>query len=308
MAEADHKIKFGIYRLSHISDQETLRAIESDIGTHIAILSYFRAWNYCRIENDLQWLHEITDTDRTVMITWEPWLIPADSSNPQNQPNFSLKTILAGQHDHYIEQFAHAVSQLSRHIILRPMHEMNGFWYPWCGTVNGNSPADFIKTWLHLRGIFNRVGATNVKWVWSPYASSYPNTGENRIPAYFPGDEFLDMAALDGYNWGSSRDWSVWKEFAELFGDGYDQISALTSKPLMVAETACAEDGGSKAEWIDRMFESLQERFGKVETLIWFDVDKECDWRISSSKASLNAFMKKAQYHFSMNRRKGRVL
>jgi beta-mannanase len=232
------------------------------------------------------------------MITWEPWLIPPDSSNPQNQPQFSLKKILSGQYDHYIEQFAHAVARFGNNILLRPMHEMNGFWYPWCGTVNGNTPADFIKTWFHLQKIFTRIGTTNVKWIWSPYASSYPDNDENRISAYFPGDEFLDIAALDGYNWGNSREWGVWREFPELFGNGYDEITLLTSKPLMIAETGCTEEGGCKAEWLEQMFSSLGKRFSAIEALVWFDVDKECDWRISSSPLSCNAFRTNAPRFF----------
>jgi len=47
---------------------------------------------------------------------------------------------------------------------------------------------------------------------------------------------------------------------------------------------------GDKAQWIRQMFASLKNRFERVEMLVWFDVNKECDRRMASSPQSLNAF------------------
>jgi hypothetical protein len=58
----------------------------------------------------------------------------------------------------------------------------------------------------------------------------------------------------------------------------------------MIAETGCAEEGGSKGAWIDETSRSLKKMFPDVKALVWFDTDKECDWRIASSRESLNAF------------------
>ena len=37
---------------------------------------------------------------------------------------------------------------------LRPMHEMNGNWYPWAEGVNGNVAGDYVNAWRHVRAIF----------------------------------------------------------------------------------------------------------------------------------------------------------
>lgn len=291
-------MNLGIYRLHSMLDSSTVASIESEYGIEIPILSFYRAWNRCSIIDDLDWLHNVMESPREIMLTWEPWLIPAPPYAPEIQPVFTLGSIASGIHDPYISSFASTLAESGRPILLRPMHEMNGNWYPWCGTVNGNRPQEYVKAWRHMKRIFSDEGASNVKWIWSPYAASYPETADNGISEYFPGNDLIDFAALDAYNWGSSTNWSEWKTFSELIGSGYDEILSITSKPIIIAETACSEEGGNKAEWIESMFKSLRERFNKVEALIWFDVDKECDWRISSSLLSANAFRTNAPGFF----------
>ncbi len=64
-------------------------------------------------------------------------------------------------------------------------------------------------------------------------------------------------------------------------GPMYEELEPL-GKPVIVAETSSAEDGGSKAAWVAEVVPSLRE-MPAVRALVWFDVDKERDWRIGSS-------------------------
>jgi len=82
-----------------------------------------------------------------------------------------------------------------------------------------------------------------------------------------------------------------WQTFSELFTQTYTKITALSTKPLMVAETASAEQGGSKANWIaDAYSTQIPGNFAKIKAIIWFNENKETDWRIESSTAAQNAF------------------
>jgi beta-mannanase len=173
------------------------------------------------------------------------------------------------------------------------MHEMNGNWYPWCGTVNKNTPPDFIKAWKHLQAVFYQAGTHRLEWVWCPYCQSYPTHLKNKIETYFPGDDALDWVGLDGYNWGTTQKWSSWQGFDELFAPGYSMFNNLSKKPVMIAETACTEQGGDKAQWIKEAFQALKDQFPRIAMLIWFDILKECDWQILSSQESLKAFQSK---------------
>lgn len=283
-------MRLGIYRPDGLRDEASLAQLEREIRAPVAMISAFRAWNRCAVEDDLPWLAALGSARREILLTWEPWRIPAEPARPEAQPEFSLRAILSGRYDAYVRAFAAAVRDLGRPVHLRPMHEMNGFWYPWCGTVNGNAPGEFPAAWKRLRRLFGAEGAGNVAWVWSPYATSLPPGPENRMERYFPGDDAVDLTGLDGYNWGTRLPGEGWREFAEIFEAGYAEATSLSARPVMIAETASAEEGGCKADWIRGMARALPSRFPRVGTLVWFDTDKERDWRISSSPGSLEAF------------------
>lgn len=283
-------MKFGIYRLHEPLKETELACIEETYGTAIDIVSVFRAWNRCAIEDDLSWLDHLRSAARDILMTWEPWMLPAGAERPYDQPDFALKNIIAGRYDNYIRSFARELSSFPRTIFLRVLHEMNGNWYPWCGTVNGNSPGDFISAWDHIRNLVNREAPFRIKWVWSPYANSYPLTPYNRMQDYFPGDEVVDWLAIDGYNWGCDREWSQWQSFEDIFSDAYKTLTALSHCPIMIGEMASTGTGGSKGAWITEALHVIETKFPRIQAVIWFDVHKECDWRIASSFESLEAF------------------
>jgi hypothetical protein len=70
-------------------------------------------------------------------------------------------------------------------------------------------------------------------------------------------------------------------------------LTGMTSKPVMISETASAEQGGDKAGWITQgLLTDLQTTFPRVRALIWFseNTTSQADWRVDSSTASLTAF------------------
>lgn len=280
----------GIYRLEGLVQEEDLCGIDETIGAQISIRSFYRAWNNCRIEDDEAWYEALTGSTRDIMLTWEPWCLDAVGDDPTCQPGFSLARIASGTYDQYIQDTAELLSKLPVQIYLRPMHEMNGNWYPWCGTVNGNKPSEYLQVWHHLRGIFNRFDNSNIKWVWSPYCASYPATEENDIFRYFPGDAMIDYIGVDGYNWGDEKEWSRWQNFDELFSDFYRSALTASSRDIIITETASAEGGGNKALWLDRLFNAIATDYSRIKGVVWFDVHKECDWRINSSEDALETF------------------
>src|SRR5690242_20162185 len=82
--------------------------------------------------------------------------------------------------------------------------------------------------------IFTSLGVTNVTWVWSPnidYSNSIP------LREVYPGNAYVDWTAMDGYNWGNIGP-HHWETFSQVFQQTYYDILGITSKPLMIAETA----------------------------------------------------------------------
>lgn len=217
------------------------------------------------------------------LITWEPWAWGGGLS----QPAYALDRITAGDFDTHITQWGLALAEWGYPVQLRFAHEMNGDWYPWAEGVNGNEAGDYVQAWRHVHDVVAATGASNVSWVWSP---NVPYWGSTDLSGLFPGLDYVDIVALDGYNWGTSASWSGWISPQDLFAPGIERLRALApGRPILIAETASSEAGGSKGEWNADLVAYLAAQ-PDVMGFVWFHIQKEADWRINSSDASAAAF------------------
>jgi hypothetical protein len=231
------------------------------------------------------------DRGATPVITWEM---------KNRQADIHYADVLGGKWNKYIDTWAAAAKADGRPLMLRFGHEMNGNWYGWSGAANGASLAaagQFIATWKYVHDRFARAGATNVTWAWCVNTESVPNATWNAIENYYPGDAYVDWTCADGYNWGTSQTianagWvSHWQSFDELFATTYQRILAIApSKPFMIGEFASSELGGNKAQWIADASSRMHAAYPGLRAFIWFNYNKETDWRVESSTASLTAF------------------
>jgi hypothetical protein len=298
-------LSFGVYDPDCPPRLGPVSAWERRLGAPISIISWYQAWGSDNAQCRPELIREAHRRQLIPLITWEPWHLPetlSSSRDPADQPDFALARILAGAHDSYIRYWARDLAQCREIIWLRPFHEMNGNWYPWGGMVNGNSPELFQRAWRYVRSIFTAEGAQNVAWIWCPYALSVPDTQANSLEHYFPGLDQVDWLGLDGYNWGSTQPWSQWQSFAEIFSPAYSRLLDLApDKPIVIAEIGCAESGGSKADWIRDAFHQITSHFDKIRAVVWFQIDKECDWRLNSSSAAQRAFQEQRRLFRSRN-------
>lgn len=224
---------------------------------------------------------KVSATGAVPVITWEPWLRRTDVTGAGAE---TISEIAAGAHDDHLFAWAAALTITGAPVYLRFAHEFNGDWYPWT-PAHGTTPDAYVAAWRHTHDLFRRGGATNVRWMWSPDAIC---GGEVPLRAWFPGDDYVDVVGIDGYNWGTSRPWSRWTPPVELFEPAVTEIRALTDRRMMIAEVGCAEDGGDKPEWISSFVEWAATQ-PDVDAVIWFEHDKETDWRITSTPAATAA-------------------
>jgi beta-mannanase len=216
------------------------------------------------------------------LLTWEPW----SWGGGVNQPAYALDRIAAGDFDARVAQWGQALAAWGSPVMLRFAHEMNGNWYPWSEGVNGNQPGDYVRAWQHVHDVVSAAGADNVQWVWSP---NVPYWGSTDLTGLYPGAAYVDVVALDGYNWGTSQAWSSWVPARDLFGPGIAQLRTLAPGiPILIAEAASSELGGSKAAWNTDLVSYLAAQ-PDVTGFVWFHFQKETDWRINSSESSASA-------------------
>jgi len=202
-------------------------------------------------------------------ITWEPW----DPRSGAIQPAYELRGLQT--FDEYVDRFAFGASAANAgdDLSIRFAHEMNGGWYPWAVNVNGNSADDYVAAFRRTRERFEAAGGpAAVTWNWCPNVM----LGDQRelLRASYPGDDVVDVIAVDGY----SEDGSVSPSL--LFGETIDLLRSIApDKPLWINETGGAP-GPQKAAWIRDAFDYAKST--GIDCVIWFELAQPdgLDWRL----------------------------
>ncbi len=277
----------GIYHPDAPFEKGVLKQLREKTKGNIAVMMWFQPWGQSgRFKFNVEAMAEVREEGVVPMISWEPWdpgPNPRDLKIPESEPKYKLSNLLRGDADPYIREWASDVATYGGPIFLRPMHEMNGNWYPWGGTVNGNEPTEFVEVWRHIYRIFEEVGATNVTWVWSINVNGLPREERNRSEVYYPGDEFVDWVGISGFNWGAAESWSKWESFSDVFESTYRRLAEY-GKPIMITEFSSVEVGGDKAKWIDETFDAIKSEYPEIRGLVWYDaIDEHRDFRIDST-------------------------
>jgi hypothetical protein len=277
-------IYFGVHvPLDSLSD---VTAFEGDAHKGVSIVMWYQQWGLTNGWQYMQsyWMNDVRSHGSIPLITWDPQ-DPANGS--ANQPAYALQNIINGNFDAYITQWAQESKAWGHPYFLRFAHEMNGYWNPWSEQVNGNKPGQFVLAWRHVHDIFTRLGVSNVTWVWSPNIDFSISTPLREL---YPGDAYVDWVGMSGYNWGNIGG-HVWQSFSSVFSQTYNDILGITSRPIMITETASTEQAGNKASWIsDAFVTQLPHNFPRIHAFVWFNESKETDWQIESSSSAQNAF------------------
>ncbi|MFQ5424758.1 MAG: glycoside hydrolase family 26 protein [Phycisphaerae bacterium] len=227
-------------------------------------------------------IHEIGATPMVSLELWR-W-------HGGNKDSY-LPAIVRGDYDAFLRDWACAARTDGRRVLLRFGFEFNGNWFTW-----SLDPRGFVAAWRHAREIFRREKADNVEWVWSPNAANCPDTPDNDMHRYYPGDTHVDWLSLDGYNFGEHHDqWHHWQSFDEVFGKPLREFEKRhPSKPVILSEFGCASGKSRRRpQWIRDAHAALA-RYPQVRAAIWFNLDKrregEPNWRLNVTAESLRAF------------------
>jgi hypothetical protein len=144
-------------------------------------------------------------------------------------------------------------------MLLIPYPEMNGNWVPY-----GEQPGDFIEAFGKLRYVLWQTGALPwVRMVWGP---SVAGDVAGMAP-YYPGAAWTDLVGCSAY-----------ADLA-LVTRCFDYLRTIApGTPMLLAQTGACRPGNSA--WARDLVRDLRAQ-PDVLGALWFDYDKECDWRLS---------------------------
>jgi hypothetical protein len=282
---------FGIYQWNKDSTYQA--GLESEInalGTSPTYAMYF-------VDKDMGFPKDIVgfNTQRGIKT-----VLSQELESYSNRDDFHvLDSILAGRGDGYFRRFAKDARAARDVIYYRFGYEMNGDWMAW-----GEQPEKFTKAWRRAWKIFREEKAYNVRWVFSANVIWDDRTVKADILPYYPGDKYVDVVGLDGYNFGDAHSRNhKWKSFTEVFQESLDGLKAnFPAKPPWITEIGCAE-GPGKPEWIQDFFAHFNAD-PDVRVFVWFNEDKqyagEPNWRFDSDKDSAERFRNWAIYNNSI--------
>ena len=210
----------------------------------------------------------IGEKDKTLLVFWEP--------------TSGFDAIIGGRFDKHLAQFASSSRAYGHPVILIPFNEPNLNEEVWGYGQGGNTSQTFTRAWRHVHEFFRDV--PNVAFGIAYTNVSIPDVEGNSITALYPGDEYVDYVGVDGFN-----GYDGWQTPEEVFGASVAELKTL-SKPIYIFSVASKEDP-RKAQWITDFF-SWMKSTPEIKGFLWFNENKEFDWRVNSDPASLSAFRK----------------
>jgi membrane-bound metal-dependent hydrolase YbcI (DUF457 family) len=262
-----YRVSIGAYIPDADNNPGLIQQFAGQVGRQPAIILSYKNWDQAPFVYEQ--LDGIWEQGAIPMITWESWLNSGEG--------VSLRAIANGSYDGYLRDAARAAAGWNRTLMLRFGQEMNAGWFPW-----GYQAKAFKAAWRHMVRLFRAEGATNVRWVWTPYVNS---GGDLPFKHYYPGAQYVDWVGFDAINWGGSF---AWRSFGEVFEESYEQMLEISSEPMMLAETGSGESGGYKSRWVTAMLRNVIPRMRHVRAVaFWSVADRRGDIRVDSSADAL---------------------
>lgn len=276
---------------------------EDEYGVKLDLVDVFIDY-YTPFANVSHTIEHIAARGALPMLSWEPHGFTtvdiADSTKEVWLRN-GEKMTLAAYLDSFAEGLCSVAKKTEQPILLRTLHEMNGFWYTWGQAWEAkdgsrpNTDDNYRRAWIRIHDAVERHCSQGVLFVW---ATNHYSVGKGAsFTGTYPGDAYVDFAAIDGYNWGGHADWG-WQTFDKIFHDPYCAVTKASSKPILIAELSSTEKGGDKAEWIRETLAGFRNgKYPEVRGFVWFNDDKfeveingRMDWPLDSSPIAKAAF------------------
>ncbi len=217
----------------------------------------------------LEAMEEMKKQDRIIELTYQVCV-------KNNEVLFGytpMFDILDGKYDEEIRTLAKEIKEFENPVLFRLNNEMNSDWTSYCGIVGLSDPEVYKGVWRRIYNIFEDEKVTNCIWIFNPNDNNYPPSDWNNFIAYYPGDEYVQMIGVTGYNTGTyyaEKYGERWRTFKEIY-DGIDSkyLKYFSDFPWIITEFASSSYGGDKAEWITEMFGDIHSH-KNIKAAVWF--------------------------------------
>jgi len=256
-------LRWGIFEKTSPKNFTYLNALEKKLDYKFDVVTRYQSLTGRYFPTDD--LQNAYKNGRLVELTLQTFLWGA----PDEQNESIMYDILNGQYDNFLNDYAKKLKSFGHPVLFRLNNEMNGDWCWYSAYFTGKDTDIYKAVWRYVYQVFQDNGVDNVIWIWNPQTPSKPTFKWNYYLMHYPGDEYVDVIGLTGYNYGTFYPGETWRSFDAIYRGIYDDYSRNFQKPFMIAEFGSNSIGGDKAAWIHDMFAVLPQ-YNRIKLAVWW--------------------------------------
>lgn len=203
--------------------------------------------------------------------------------------------ILEGKYDEVLELYAEDIKKSPNTVLVRLNNEMNGDWCSYSAWYTQTDTKIYKEVWKYIYEIFEKNEVENVLWIWNPNWGDFPSFKWNHYLNYFPGEEYVDVIGVTGYNTGTYYEHEIWRTFEEIYDPMMKEYRDYFDYRFMITEFGCSSFGGDKPAWISDMMKKIEKY--NLDIAIWFSgIDRDSNgnpariYKLDETKESIKAF------------------
>jgi len=263
-------LRFGVFEPSAPESFHYLTPLEDKLDYTFPFLLRYQSLEEKFPRRGLQKAYENHKYVELTLQTVNSGLVSSEPLSPFEHANASIMyDILDGYYDDYLNAYAQEVKAFGHPVLFRLNNEMNGDWCWYSAFYTCKDGEIYRSLWRYIYETFEHNGVDNVLWVWNPHDVSRPDFKWNHHLMYYPGDEYVDLIGLTGYNTGTYFPGESWREFLPIYQPMYNEYMQLFPKPFIITEFGSNSVGGNKAVWINNMFDNLK-GFPNIKVALWW--------------------------------------
>lgn len=263
------------------------------IGKQQAIIGFGNNWGKGKFPT--KQVRIIHNSGSIPLIFW----YAREISNEIPTSQFNLESIIAGQWDTYLENWATAAKLIDAPVMVSWGLEMNGSWYPWSGVHHGGAlqgPQTYQQAYRHVVDTVRNIGAHNILWVFHTNNVSFPPLRWNAMAQYYPGSNYADWIGMSVYGMQTTN--AAWHKVENVLLKPYTELAAIDeTKPILLAEWGVGEfpKYGNKAQWITQAMNAMRTLPRLKGAVVWHERWQNADLsysnlRVNSSLEALTAY------------------
>ncbi len=260
-------LKWGIFTSDAYENlgNSSMEKLESELGRPFDAALVYRHFTH---SFPTEFMEGNYQAGRVVELTYQT----TTNNNEDMTAHTPFLDLYRGECDDEIRAFARDAAAWGHPFLFRLDNEMNSDWTSYSGVVNLSDPQLYIAVWQRIYRIFQEEGVNNCLWIYNPNDRNAPPCKWNDSLAYYPGNEYVHLLGVTGYNNGTYyTKWNEqWRDFKTIYDEIWNLYSPHFSRfPWIITEFASSSYGGDKAAWIDEMFAHIGD-YPNIKLAVWF--------------------------------------